>query len=43
MMEFKIKTGDLATHKTPCLVLGIFEKRKLSGRQNGSTRPATGV
>jgi leucyl aminopeptidase len=30
-MEFKIKTGDLATHKTPCLVLGIFEKRKLSG------------
>ena len=30
-MEFKIKTGALATHKTPCLVLGIFEKRKLSG------------
>jgi len=30
-MEFKIKTGDLATHKAPCLVLGIFEKRKLSG------------
>ncbi|MGQ9659132.1 MAG: leucyl aminopeptidase [Thermochromatium sp.] len=29
-MEFKIKTGDLATHKTPCLVIGIFEKRKLS-------------
>ncbi|MBK1716885.1 leucyl aminopeptidase [Thiocystis violacea] len=30
-MEFKIKTGDLAAHKTPCLVLGIFEKRKLTG------------
>ncbi|QGU33014.1 leucyl aminopeptidase [Thermochromatium tepidum] len=29
-MEFKIKTGDLATHKTPCLILGIFEKRKRS-------------
>jgi leucyl aminopeptidase len=30
-MEFKIKTGDLARQKTACLVLGIFEKRKLSG------------
>ena len=29
-MEFKIKTGDFAAHKTPCLVVGIFEKRKLS-------------
>jgi leucyl aminopeptidase len=29
-MEFKIKTGDLARHKTPCLVLGVFEKRKLT-------------
>jgi leucyl aminopeptidase len=29
-MEFKIKTGDLAKHKTPCLVLGVFEKRKLA-------------
>ncbi|HYN77564.1 MAG TPA: leucyl aminopeptidase [Lamprocystis sp. (in: g-proteobacteria)] len=29
-MEFKIKTGELAKHKTPCLVLGVFEKRKLS-------------
>ncbi len=30
-MEFKIKTGDLAKHKTPCLVLGVFDKRKLGG------------
>jgi len=30
-MEFKIKTGDLARQKTPCLILGIFDKRKLSG------------
>ncbi len=29
-MEFKIKTGDLAGYKTPCLVLGVFEKRKLT-------------
>ncbi|WP_295448587.1 leucyl aminopeptidase [uncultured Thiodictyon sp.] len=29
-MEFKIKSGDLAKHKTPCLVLGVFEKRKLA-------------
>ena len=29
-MEFKIKTGDLAKQKTPCLILGVFEKRKLS-------------
>ncbi|KXX66117.1 leucyl aminopeptidase [Marichromatium gracile] len=28
-MEFKIKTGDLAKQKTPCLVLGVFEKHKL--------------
>jgi leucyl aminopeptidase len=30
-MELKIKTGDLARQKTPCLILGVFEKRKLSG------------
>jgi leucyl aminopeptidase len=30
-MEFKIKTGELAKQKTPCLVLGVFEGRKLSG------------
>ena len=29
-MEFKIKSGDLAKQKTPCLILGVFEKRKLS-------------
>lgn len=30
-MEFIVKSGDLAKHKTPCLILGVFEKRKLSG------------
>jgi len=30
-MEFKITCGDLAQQKTPCLVLGVFEQRKLSG------------
>jgi leucyl aminopeptidase len=30
-MEFKSKTGELAKHKTPCLVLGVFDKRKLAG------------
>jgi leucyl aminopeptidase len=29
-MEFKIKSGDLAKQKTPCLIVGVFEKRKLS-------------
>ncbi len=29
-MEFKIKSGDLARHKTSCLILGVFEKCKLS-------------
>ncbi|MCG6860169.1 MAG: leucyl aminopeptidase [Chromatiaceae bacterium] len=30
-MEFKIKSGDLAKQKTPCLILGLFENQKLSG------------
>jgi len=29
-MEFKIKHGDLAGQKTPCLILGVFEKHALS-------------
>jgi leucyl aminopeptidase len=29
-MEFKIHSGDLAKAKTPCLILGVFEKHKLS-------------
>ncbi|MBN2885398.1 MAG: leucyl aminopeptidase [Chromatiaceae bacterium] len=29
-MDFTLKTGDLAKLKTPCLVLGVFEKHKLS-------------
>jgi len=30
-MEFKIKSGDIAKQKTPCLILGVFEKHKLTG------------
>lgn len=29
-MEFTIKSGDLAQRKTACLILGVFERRKLS-------------
>lgn len=28
-MEFKIKHGDLAGQKTPCLILGVFEEHRL--------------
>ncbi len=35
-MELKIVGGDLANAKTPCLILGVFDKRKLS-------RPAEAV
>ena len=28
-MEFQLKSGDLAAQKTACLVLGVYEKRKL--------------
>jgi leucyl aminopeptidase len=30
-MEFRIKTGDIAQQKTPCILIGIFEGRKLGG------------
>jgi leucyl aminopeptidase len=30
-MEFKIKTGELAKQKSPCLILGVYDKRKLFG------------
>ncbi|NCC29483.1 MAG: leucyl aminopeptidase [Gammaproteobacteria bacterium] len=30
-MEFKIKTGEIAQLKTPCILIGIFEGRKLAG------------
>jgi leucyl aminopeptidase len=28
-MEFRIKTGEIAQQKTPCILIGIFEGRKL--------------
>ena len=28
-MQFKIKSGDITQAKTPCLILGIYDKRKL--------------
>ncbi|MBK1643287.1 leucyl aminopeptidase [Thiocapsa imhoffii] len=30
-MEFTIKTGEIAQQKTPCILMGIFEGRKLMG------------
>jgi leucyl aminopeptidase len=30
-MEFRIKTGEIAQLKTPCILIGIFEGRKLVG------------
>ncbi len=30
-MEFRIKTGEIAQQKTPCILIGIFEGRKLVG------------
>jgi leucyl aminopeptidase len=30
-MDFTIKSGDLAKQKGPCLVLGVFDRRKLLG------------
>ncbi|HSO84496.1 leucyl aminopeptidase, partial [Thiocapsa sp.] len=30
-MEFRIKTGEIAQLKTPCILIGIFEGRKLAG------------
>ena len=30
-MHIDIHGGDLAKAKTPCLVLGVFDKHKLSG------------
>ncbi len=29
-MQFKIHSGDLAEAKTPCLIVGVFDKHKLS-------------
>lgn len=41
-MDFKIKTGDLAKLKTPCLVVGVFEKRKLSEAAEAIDRASHG-
>ncbi|MBK1722711.1 leucyl aminopeptidase [Thiocystis violacea] len=41
-MEFKVKTGDLTTHKTPCLVLGVFDRRKLAGAAEAADRASGG-
>ena len=41
-MEFKIKSGDLTRQKTPCLILGVFEKGKLSGPAEAIDRASFG-
>jgi len=30
-MDFSVTSGELANQRTPCLVLGIYERRKLAG------------
>jgi leucyl aminopeptidase len=41
-MEIKIKSGDLASQKTPCLVLGVLDKRKLSAPAEAIDQAAGG-
>ena len=41
-MEFKINSGDLAGLKTPCLILGVFDKRKLSGPGEAIDKASSG-
>ncbi len=42
-MEIKIKTGDAAKTKTPCLILGVFAKHKLSGEVAAVDAAADGI
>jgi leucyl aminopeptidase len=42
-VEIKIKTGDAAKAKTPCLILGVFAKHKLSGDAEAIDRAAGGI
>ncbi|AFL73777.1 leucyl aminopeptidase [Thiocystis violascens] len=41
-MEFTMKTGDLATQKTPCLILGVFEQQPLAGPAAAMDRASGG-
>ncbi len=41
-MEFKIKSGDIAKQKTPCLILGVFENNKLSGPADAVDKASDG-
>jgi leucyl aminopeptidase len=42
-MEFQIVGGDLAKTKTACLIIGVFEKRKLSGPAEAVDKAADGA
>ena len=42
-MEFKIKSGDIAKAKTPCLILGVFDKRKLCAAGDGVDKASDGA
>ena len=41
-VEIKVKSGELARQKTPCLVLGVFDKRKLSAPAEAIDQAAGG-
>jgi len=41
-MEFKIKSGDIAKQKTPCLILGVFDNNKLSGPADAVDKASDG-
>jgi leucyl aminopeptidase len=42
-MEFQIVGGDLAKAKTPCLILGVFEKRKLTAPAEAIDKASDGA
>jgi leucyl aminopeptidase len=42
-MDLKIVGGDLAKAKTPCLILGVFDKHKLSGPAEAADAASDGA
>jgi leucyl aminopeptidase len=41
-VEFQLKTGDLSNQRTACLILGVFEKRKLPAPSDGVDKASSG-
>jgi leucyl aminopeptidase len=42
-MQFSISTGDLATHKTDCVIVGLWESKKLATAAATLDKPAKGA